>query len=163
MRWSEKQAIQYLEENSAAPHGTIVREVDRYLAVPGQATAFTVGMLKFISERERARQALGPKFDVRQYHHIVLENGYLPLWAVHDRVNEWIAAEQAPLRALVESYWKDYLHLNPALALSVGDFSLEERFDDSLTDQWRVQMLSTLRRYSDALAKFDPAKLSEDE
>ena len=48
-RWSREQAIHYLDENSAAPHGTIVREVDRYLAVPGQATAFTVGMLKFIS------------------------------------------------------------------------------------------------------------------
>ena len=162
-RWSREEAIKYLEENSAAPHGTIVREVDRYLAVPGQATAFTVGMLKFISERERARQALGPKFDVRQYHHIVLENGYLPLWAVHDRVNEWIAAEQSPFRALLEDYWKDYLSLSPALALSVGDFSTEERFDDSLTDQWRAQMLSMLRRYSDALAKVDVARLSEDE
>src|ERR1700760_391004 len=153
MRWSEKQAIQYLDENSAAPHGTIVREVDRYLAVPGQATAFTVGMLKFISERERAGQALGPKFDVRHYHHIVLENGYLPLWAVQDRVNEWIAAEQSPFRALLENYWQDYLHLDPALALSVGDFSSEERFDDSLTDERRARMLSTLRRYSDTLSK----------
>jgi len=162
-RWSREQAIEYLDENSAAPHGTIVREVDRYLAVPGQATAFTVGMLKFISERERARQALGPKFDVRQYHHLVLENGYLPLWAVHDRVNEWIAAEQSPLRALVESYWQDYLRLFPALALSVGDFSFEERFDESLTDSWREQMLSMLHRYSEALSKFDPAQLSEDD
>ncbi len=162
-RWSREQAIHYLDENSAAPHGTIVREVDRYLAVPGQATAFTVGMLKFISERERARQALGPKFDVRQYHHIVLENGYLPLWAVEDRVNEWIAAQQSPFRALLESYWKDYLHLNPALASSVGDFSSEERFDESLTDPWRERMLALLHRYSDALAKFDPAQLSQDD
>ncbi len=162
-RWTREQAIQYLDENSAAPHGTIVREVDRYLAVPGQATAFTVGMLKFISERERARQALGPKFDVRQYHHIVLENGYLPLWAVHDRVSEWIAAEQPPFRALLENYWHDYLQLDPALALSVGDFSSEERFDESLTDPWREKMLSLLHHYSDALAKFDPAQLSEDE
>jgi uncharacterized protein (DUF885 family) len=162
-RWSREQAISYLEENSAAPHGTIVREVDRYLAVPGQATAFTVGMLKFISERERARQALGPKFDVRQYHHVVLENGYLPLWAVHDRVSEWIAAERSPFRALLEDYWQDYLQLNPALALSVGDFSSDGRFDDSLTDQWREQMLATLHRNCDALAKFNPAQLSEDD
>jgi len=162
-RWSREQAITYLDESSAAPHGTIVREVDRYLAVPGQATAFSVGMLKFISERERARQALGPKFDVRQYHHVVLENGYLPLWAVHDRVSEWISAEQSPFRALLEDYWKDYLQLNPALALSVGDFSSEERFDDSLTDQWRERMLSTLHRNCDALAKVDPAQLSEDD
>lgn len=94
-RWSREEAIRYLQENSAAPDGTIVREVDRYIAVPGQATAFTVGMLKFVSERERARQALGPKFDLREYHHVVLENGYLPLWAVEERVSRWITARQA--------------------------------------------------------------------
>jgi uncharacterized protein (DUF885 family) len=93
--WSRDEAIHYLQENSAAPDGTIVREVDRYIAVPGQATAFTVGMLKFVSERERARQALGPKFDLREYHHVVLESGYLPLWALEDRVNRWIASRQA--------------------------------------------------------------------
>jgi uncharacterized protein (DUF885 family) len=72
-------------------------------------------------------------------------------------------AEQSPFRALLEDYWIDYLRLDPALALSVGDFSSEERFDESLTDPWREQMLSTLHRYSDALVKFDPAQLSEDD
>ena len=91
---------------------------------------------------------MGSKFDVRQYHHIVLENGYLPLWAVHDRVNEWIAAEQSPFRALLEDYWKHYLRLNPAIALSVGDFSSEEQFDQSLMYLWRSAVLSMLRRYS---------------
>jgi uncharacterized protein (DUF885 family) len=94
-RWSRDEAIRYLQENSAAPDGTIVREVDRYIAVPGQATAFTVGMLKFVAERERARQALGSRFDLREYHHVVLESGYLPLWALEDRVSRWIASEQA--------------------------------------------------------------------
>jgi uncharacterized protein (DUF885 family) len=93
--WSREEAIRYLQENSAAPDGTIVREVDRYIAVPGQATAFTVGMQKFVSERERARQALGPKFDLREYHHIALESGYLPLWALEERVTRWIASRQA--------------------------------------------------------------------
>jgi uncharacterized protein (DUF885 family) len=93
--WSRDEAIHYLQENSAAPDGTIVREVDRYIAVPGQATAFTVGMLKFVSERERARQALGPKFDLREYHHVALEGGYLPLWALEDQVSRWIASRQA--------------------------------------------------------------------
>jgi uncharacterized protein (DUF885 family) len=72
-------------------------------------------------------------------------------------------AEQPPFRALLESYWRDWLSLNPALALEVGDYSSEERFDDSLTDAWRAQMLAILRRYSDALAHFDPAPLSDDD
>ena len=96
--WSRDEAIHYLQENSAAPDGTIVREVDRYIAVPGQATAFTVGMLKFVSERERARQALGPEFDLREYHHVALESGYLPLWALQDQVSRWIASRQAAPR-----------------------------------------------------------------
>lgn len=161
--WTREQAIQYLDENSAAPHGTIVREVDRYIAVPGQATAFMVGKLQFVAERERARQALGPRFDIRQYHHIILENGYLPLWAVHDRVSEWIAAEQPPFRALLENYWHDLLQLNPSLALTVGDSCCEERFDESLTDDWRTGMLSMLHHYSDALGQFDVAHLSDED
>jgi uncharacterized protein (DUF885 family) len=94
-RWSREEAIRYLQENSAAPDGTIVREVDRYIAVPGEATAFTVGMLKLVSERERAKRALGPKFDLREYHHVALESGYLPLWALEDQVSRWIASRQA--------------------------------------------------------------------
>lgn len=162
-RWSREQAIAYLDENSASPHGTIVREVDRYLAVPGQATAFMVGKLKLVAERERARQALGPRFDIREYHRIVLESGYLPLWAVHERVDRWIAERQAPLRALLESFWSDSLQLDPSLALSVGDHCCEDRFDDSLTDEWRSRMLAMLRKYSEALAKIDRASLPEDD
>jgi uncharacterized protein (DUF885 family) len=162
-RWSRDQAIAYLEENSAAPHGTIVREVDRYLVVPGQATAFTVGMLKFVAERERARTALGPKFDIRQYHRIVLENGYLPLWAVHDRVSEWIASGGSEFRGFLEDYWKDWLRLDPALALSVGDTSTEEQFDESLSDGWRSRALAMLHRYSDALRRVDRAQLGDED
>lgn len=162
-RWSREKAIAYLDENSASPHGTIVREVDRYLAVPGQATAFMVGKLKFVAERERARQALGSRFDVREYHRIVLENGYLPLWAVHERVNRWIAERQTPLRALLESFWSDSLALHPSEALAVGDHCCQDRFDDSLTDEWRSRMLAMLRDYSDALAKIDRSSLMEDD
>jgi len=70
---------------------------------------------------------------------------------------------QSPFHALLENYWQDLLHLNPGLALAVGDYSSEERFDDSLDDAWRGQMLWMLRHYSDALAGFDPARLSEED
>jgi len=148
-RWSRAEAIRYLQENSAAPDGTIVREVDRYIAVPGQATAFTVGMLKFVSERERARRELGADFNLAEYHRVVLENGYLPLWAVESRVSQWIRERRAMLpaeefHALLDRFWAGYLRLNPALALSVGDYSSEESFDDSLEDSWRTKMLALL-------------------
>jgi uncharacterized protein (DUF885 family) len=94
-RWSREQAIRYLDENTPSPRASNESAVDRYLAVPGQATAFTVGMLKILEERERARLALGARFDLREFHAVVLENGYVPLWALSAAVDRWIAAERA--------------------------------------------------------------------
>ena len=92
-RWTREQAIAYLDENTPSPHVTNEGAVDRYLAVPGQATSFMVGMQHFLAERERAKRALGERFDLRQFHAIVLENGYVPLWAVSADVDRWLADE----------------------------------------------------------------------
>ncbi|HEY0342206.1 MAG TPA: DUF885 domain-containing protein, partial [Steroidobacteraceae bacterium] len=72
------------------------------------------------------------------------------------------AQSQPQFHRLLESYWTDFLRLNPALALSVGDYSSQELFDDSLEDSWRARMLEMLKRYSTALAAFDPTHLSVD-
>lgn len=93
-RWTRDQAIRYLNENTPSPEVANAGAVDRYLAVPGQATSFMVGMRKFIEERERARQALGAKFDIREYHRVALQNGYVPLWAVEAAVSEWINSQR---------------------------------------------------------------------
>src|SRR3984957_16657157 len=87
--WTRDQAIQYLNENTPSPEATNIRAVDRYLAVPGQATSFMVGMRKFIAARERARNALGPRFDLREYHKVALSSGYIPLWALDEKVTSW--------------------------------------------------------------------------
>jgi uncharacterized protein (DUF885 family) len=92
--WTREQAIGYLNENTPSAEATNAGAVDRYLAVPGQATSFMVGMKTFVAERERARQALGAKFDIREYHRVALQNGYVPLWAVEESVSEWIAEKQ---------------------------------------------------------------------
>jgi uncharacterized protein (DUF885 family) len=94
-RWTREQAIAYLDENTPSPHSTNEGAVDRYLAVPGQATSFMVGMQHILAERERAKQALGAGFDLRQFHGVVLENGYVPLWAVSDNVDRWLAGHKA--------------------------------------------------------------------
>lgn len=116
-RWTREQSIRYLDDNTPSPHAANEQAVDRYLAVPGQATAFTVGMLRIVAERERARAALGTRFDLREFHAAVLENGYVPLWALQENVDRWIAARGVPLAAcgrpgaptdpcLAESYWR---------------------------------------------------------
>lgn len=94
-RWSREQAIRYLDENTPSPRASNESAVDRYLAVPGQATAFTVGMLQILEERRRAQQALGTKFDLRQFHAVVLENGYVPLWALSEAIDGWIEQARA--------------------------------------------------------------------
>ena len=162
--WSRDQAIQYLDENTPSPHATNVRAVDRYLAVPGQATSFMVGMRKFVAERERARQALGARFDLREYHRVALGSGYVPLWALEQNVSAWIAsktaAPNAALNAVFEAYWRDYLRLNPRVALSHGDTQNEDGFDASLEDPWRTQTLALIGRYTTALAAFDAGGLT---
>jgi len=93
--WTREEAIQYLNDNTPSPEASNVRAVDRYLAVPGQATSFMVGMRRFVAERERARQALGARFDVREYHAQALGSGYIPLWALTEKVDAYIRGVSA--------------------------------------------------------------------
>jgi uncharacterized protein (DUF885 family) len=94
-RWSREQAIRYLDENTPSPRSGNEAAVDRYLAVPGQATAFTTGMLQILAERDRARQVLGTRFDLREFHDTVLQSGYLPLWALTENVSRWLQERDA--------------------------------------------------------------------
>lgn len=93
-RWSREQAIAYLNENTASSEENNARAVDRYLAVPGQATAFKIGMMKITELREKARSALGEAFDPREFHYLVLRGGPLPLYLLEQQVDNWIAAQR---------------------------------------------------------------------
>ncbi len=168
-RWTREQAIEYLNSNTAAAQETNERAVDRYLAVPGQATSFMLGMRRFVAERERARQALGPRFDLREYHAAALGSGYIPLWALSQKIDAYIqskSAAQTPqgdssaLHEMLEKYWQDLLELQPALALSHGDERHLDRFDESLEDGWRARMLAMLDEYLQASAAFQAQSLA---
>ena len=78
-RWTRQQAIDYMESHSASAHESVVSEIERYIVMPGQACAYKMGMLKILELREKARQALGDQFDLRQFHSLVLKNGSMPL------------------------------------------------------------------------------------
>jgi uncharacterized protein (DUF885 family) len=167
-RWTRSEAIRYLDENTASPHAANEAAVDRYLAVPGQATAFTVGMLKFVAERERARAALGAKFDLREFHRVVLSHGYVPLWAVEQTVDHWIEQRSGtvsqPARALAavaDGFWKTRLAAEPSLGIAQGDQDARARFDDSLDEGWRRDVLRRYEAERDALEAIDPAGLAE--
>ena len=67
-RWSREEAIEYLLENTPNPKGDVVKAIERYIAMPGQATAYMIGKLKIMELREEARRALGEDFDIRAFH-----------------------------------------------------------------------------------------------
>jgi uncharacterized protein (DUF885 family) len=91
-RWTRAQAIKYVEDNSADAPGGIVKAIERYIVFPGQATAYMVGRLKITELRERARQRLGDRFDMRGFHDSILLNGAVPLDVMERNVDAWIAS-----------------------------------------------------------------------
>ena len=89
-RWSREQAIDYFRQNSLLSERDIVKEVERYLTNPGQATSYKIGELKIMELRARAQTALGDRFDIRDFHAVVLGSGSVPLDVLEDQVDAWI-------------------------------------------------------------------------
>jgi uncharacterized protein (DUF885 family) len=89
--WTRAQVQDYFRANTATSERDVVAETDRYIVWPGQACSYKVGMLKILELRELAKQELGPKFDLRAYHDLVLQNGALPLDLLEENVRAWIA------------------------------------------------------------------------
>ena len=93
--WTREQAIQYMLDHSGESKTDATAEVERYIAIPSQAVAYKVGALKIQELRDRAKAALGPKFDVREFHAQVLGSGALPLSILDAKIDRWIAAKKA--------------------------------------------------------------------
>lgn len=90
--WTREQVVQYHLDNTPLPEGSAVRATERYIVNPGQATAYMVGQLRIIELRQRAERELGDRFDVRDFHDVVLRSGPLPLDVLERQVEEWIAS-----------------------------------------------------------------------
>ncbi len=89
-KWTRQQGIDFYAANTANPPGEIVKMVERHIVMPGQATAYKIGMLKILELRRMAREKLGDKFDIRAFHDVVITNGAVPLDVLEELVNEWI-------------------------------------------------------------------------
>tara|TARA_B100000700_G_scaffold53820_1_gene57508 strand:- start:1002 stop:2840 length:1839 start_codon:yes stop_codon:yes gene_type:complete len=94
-RWTRQQGIDYYVNNTPNATSDAVKMVERHIVMPSQATAYKIGMLKIVELREQAKKALGDKFDIREYHNIVLKNGPVPLNLLEEMVAEWVASKQA--------------------------------------------------------------------
>ena len=93
-RWSREEAIEYLVDNTPNARYDAVKAIERYIAMPGQATAYMIGKLKIMDLRDKARTALGDKFDIRGFHDEVLKDGPVPLSLLENKIDAWIAQQQ---------------------------------------------------------------------
>ena len=94
LKWTRQEAIDFFAGNTAKSMLDIENEIDRYIAWPGQALAYKIGELKIQELRSRCERELGSRFDVREFHDIVLKNGAVPLDVLDELVTAWIAAKK---------------------------------------------------------------------
>jgi uncharacterized protein (DUF885 family) len=92
MGWTRDQSIAYMLANSPMSKTDATAEVERYIAIPGQALAYKIGQLTILKEKAKAMAALGPKFDPRAFHAQVLNTGALPMSVLEKKIDAWIAA-----------------------------------------------------------------------
>ncbi|WP_430402176.1 DUF885 domain-containing protein [Hyphomonas sp.] len=89
-KWTREEAVQYLLKNTPNPEGDCQKAIDRYIVMPGQATAYKIGMLKIVDLREMAKAELGDAFDIRDFHDVVLRDGAVPLAILEQSVLAWV-------------------------------------------------------------------------
>lgn len=89
-KWSREQAIKYLDKNTPGDHMDNVRQINRYIVMPGQATAYMIGMLKILELRKNAKLKMGKKFDIRKFHDVILTSGAVPLDTMEKLVQAYI-------------------------------------------------------------------------
>jgi len=92
-KWTRQEAIDYLTTNTPNAENDAIKAIERYIIMPGQATAYKIGMIKILSLREEAKTKLGDKFDIREYHDVIISSGPVPLSIMEERVNAWVASK----------------------------------------------------------------------
>ena len=92
-KWTREEAIEYLLTNTPNPEGDCIKAIERYIVMPGQATAYKIGMNKIIDLREDARADLGEAFDIREFHDVVLKDGPVPLAVLEETISNWVASK----------------------------------------------------------------------
>jgi uncharacterized protein (DUF885 family) len=93
--WSRQQAIDYVLAHTTETPDRAAAEIDRYIAVPGQATAYMIGNLEIRRLREDAKNRLGTRFDIKVFHDVVLEDGAVPLWVLKEKIDRFVTEELA--------------------------------------------------------------------
>ena len=90
-QWTREEAIDYLMENTPSSRDACRIAIDRYIVIPGQATAYMIGKLRILKQRKKAMKQLGDQFKLREFHDAILTKGALPLEVFDDVVAKWIS------------------------------------------------------------------------
>ena len=93
-KWTREEGINYYVENTPDPKEDAIRMVERHIVMPGQATAYKIGMLKILELRENAKSILGDQFDIREFHDVILNNGAVPLTILEELVGNWVNSKK---------------------------------------------------------------------
>ena len=102
-RWSREQAIDYMQSVTGMAQSDVVAEVERYVVWPGQACAYKIGMKAVLAMRAQARRELGARFDLKEFHAVMLENGAMPLWLAQRNLDRWIAKKTSASAKVADS------------------------------------------------------------
>jgi uncharacterized protein (DUF885 family) len=94
-KWTREEGIKYYTDNTPNSESDAVKMVERHIVMPGQATAYKIGMLKILELRKKAKDILGDKFDIRDFHEVVISHGAIPLNVLEDFVNEYISSKKS--------------------------------------------------------------------
>ena len=92
-KWTRQEAIDYLLENTPNPEGDSRKAIDRYIVMPGQATAYKIGMIKILELRENAKAELGDAFSLAEFHDVILKDGPVPLAVMEENVEAWVGTK----------------------------------------------------------------------
>ncbi|MBL6981863.1 MAG: DUF885 domain-containing protein, partial [Anaerolineales bacterium] len=95
-RWTREQAIEYMEQHTAQAHESVVSEIERYFVMPGQACSYKIGEIKILELRAKAQEEMGGRFDIRQFHNVVLKSGGMPLTILEKVIDEYIETGEVP-------------------------------------------------------------------
>ena len=96
--WTREQAIQYSLDNEGESEEAITGEIERYMAIPGQALGYKIGQLKIRELRNKAEKELGATFDIRKFHNEILNDGCLPLSVLDAKMEKWIDKEKSAIK-----------------------------------------------------------------
>lgn len=93
-KWSREEAIEYMLKNTGVDETNVIIEIERYIVMPGQATAYKIGELEILRLRDKAKEKLGEKFDIRQFHDVILKNGSVPLKILESLIDDYIISRK---------------------------------------------------------------------